>query len=144
MQGVGREIAEEARMLPERQARDNEAIKVRNRRGEILGLVRRRGGQGVSDLAGLSLGHHGPVGQVLVIVGQPVDQRMAMAAEVFRRHGRPCGLARGVRGSRQLKPPSSLGDLKSTGAGGLRASSGTTAVTDNSTPLEFSLPRFGA
>ncbi len=90
-QGVGGEIAEEARMLPEREARHDDAIQVRDRRAEILRLVRRRGGQGVADLAGLGFRHHRPVGQALVIVGEPVDELMAIAAEVFRRH-EPCVL----------------------------------------------------
>ena len=68
-------------------------FKILDHRAEIFRLVRRRGGQGVADFAGPGLRHHRPVGQALVIVGEPVDELMAVAAEVFRRHERPCGLA---------------------------------------------------
>ena len=89
-QRVGGEIAEETRMLPKREARNDEAIQILDHGAEFFRLVRRRGGQGVTNLAGPGLGHHRPVGQVLVVVGEPVDQLMTIAAEVFRRHERPC------------------------------------------------------
>ena len=64
-------------------------FEVLDHRAEIFRLVRRRGGQGVADFAGLGLRHHRPVGQALVIVGEPIDELMAIAAEVFGRHERP-------------------------------------------------------
>ena len=44
MQCIGGEIAEETGMLPKRQARNDEAIQVLDRRGEIFRVVWRRGG----------------------------------------------------------------------------------------------------
>ena len=82
-QRVGREIAAEARMLPKRQAGDDDAIQIRDGGAEIFRLVWRRGGQGVTDFAGPGLRHHWPVGQALVVVSEPVDELMAVAAEVF-------------------------------------------------------------
>ena len=73
-QRVGGEIAEEARMLPKRKARNDEAIEIRDRRAKVLRLVGRRGGQGVADLAWPGFRHHRPVGQAFMIVGEPVDQ----------------------------------------------------------------------
>ncbi len=79
-------------MLPKRQARHDDAIQILDQCAEIFRLARRRGGQGVADLARPGLRHHRPVGQALVIVGEPVDELMAVAAEIFGRHERPCGL----------------------------------------------------
>ena len=92
-QGVGGEIAEEARMLPERQARNDKAIEILDHRAEIFRLRRRRGGQRVADFAGLGLRHHRAFAQAFMIIGQPIDELMAIAAEFVRRHGRPCRLA---------------------------------------------------
>ena len=99
-QGVGGEIAAETRVLPKRKAGHDDAIEVLDRRAEIFRLVRRRGGQGVADFARLGLRHHRPVGQALMIVGEPIDELMAVAAEVFRRHERPCEVGRGISSAR--------------------------------------------
>ena len=74
-------------------------FEILDHRAEVFRLVRRRGGQGVADLAGPGFGHHRPVGQALVVVGQPIDELMAIAAEFFRRHERPCRFGAVVRGS---------------------------------------------
>ena len=73
-------------MLPKRKAWHDNAIEVPDHGAEFFRLGWWRGGQGVTDFAGLGFGHHRPVGQALVIVGQPIDQLMAVAAEFFRRH----------------------------------------------------------
>ena len=86
-QGVGGEIAEEARMLPQRQARQDDPIEILDYRAELLRLVRGRGGQGVANLAGPGLGHHRPIAQAFLVVGEPVDKPVAVAAELFRRQG---------------------------------------------------------
>ena len=88
-QSVGGEIAAEARMLPERETWHDDAIAILGRAAEIFRVVRWRRGQGVADFARPRLRHHRPVGQALMIIGQPVDELMAVATEVFRRHERP-------------------------------------------------------
>ena len=102
-QGVGGKIAAEPWMLPKRQSGHNNAIKILDYRAEFFRLVWRRGGQGVADFAWPGFRHHRPVGQAFMIVGEPVDELMAVAAEVFRRHERPCRLG-GRSAGRALAP----------------------------------------
>src|ERR1700722_11297053 len=90
-------------MLPKRETRNDDAIQILDHGAEIFRLVWRRGGQGVADLPWPSPGHHRPVGQALMVVGEPIDEFMAVAAEVFRRHERPCRLDRSSPG-RALAP----------------------------------------
>ena len=51
---------------------------------------------------GRVLRHHRAVGQALVVVGQPVDEPVAVAAEFFGRHGgsHPCGVAACIKARR--------------------------------------------
>ncbi len=85
-QAVGGKVAEEARVLPVREAGEDEGVEVGEDVGEGLGLVGRRGGELGGDGAGLDLGHDGTVGEGGAVVGEPVDELMAVGAELFGGH----------------------------------------------------------
>ena len=90
-QRIGREIAEEARMLPKRKSGQDDPIQIGDDLAEVFRLVRRRGRQCVADLAGPGSGHHRPLRQALVVVGQPVDELVAITTEFLRCHANPRG-----------------------------------------------------
>ena len=110
-QGVGGEVAEETRMLPKRQSRQDDAVEIVDHRAEVLRLARRLFRQGVAHLAGPGRGHHRPLGQAFMVVGQPVDEPVAVAAEFLRRQG-----LMSFSGRCSSEPASRLDARKSTGA----------------------------
>ena len=83
---IAGEIAEEARVLPERQRRQDDCVQIGDHLGEVLRLVRRRRRQCVAHLAGSGRGHDRPLLHAFMVIGQPVDEPMAMATEFFRGH----------------------------------------------------------
>lgn len=79
------EVAEEARMLPQRQAGQHDPVEIGDHRAEILRLLRRSRWQQRAHLARPGPRHHRPIGQPFLIVGQPVDQ--PVMARSFRAAG---------------------------------------------------------
>ena len=88
-EGVAGEVAEEAGVLPEGEAGEDEFVEVGENVGEGLGLVGRRGGQAGGDVAGLVGAHDGTGGEGCVIVGEPVDELVTVFAELFGGHEDP-------------------------------------------------------
>ena len=84
--GVGRKVAEEAWVLPEREARQENRFQVAKDRIEALGLVGRRGRQPGLDLARSGARHYGQIAQSGAIISNPVDQAMADDTELFGGH----------------------------------------------------------
>ena len=85
-QAVGGEVAEEARVLPVGEAGQDEGVEVGEDVAEGLGLLGWGGGELRGDVAGLDLGHDGTVGEVGAVVGEPVDELMAVRTELFGGH----------------------------------------------------------
>ena len=88
---VGREVPKEAGRLPVRDPRHDDPVEVRQHRFHVLRLLRGVGGEPRPDLPGLHLGHHRPTRDALAVVGDPVDQAVAQAAELIRGHARCSG-----------------------------------------------------
>ena len=84
--GVGGEVGEEAGVLPVGQAGDDDPIEVGEHRVEGLGLGRGVGGELVAHPAGLRRGGDGEPLDPLEVVGDPVDERVALLAEVLGGH----------------------------------------------------------
>jgi hypothetical protein len=74
-------------MLPQGEAGHDEVVEFGEDGGEGLGLVRWRGGQAGGDVAGLVRALDGAAGQAGVVVGKPVDELVAVGAELFGGHG---------------------------------------------------------
>ena len=83
---VGREVGEEARVLPVHQAGHDDAVDVGEHGGERLGLGRGVLRQLAHDVAGLHVGRHRPLLDRLDVVGDPVDESVPGVAELLRRH----------------------------------------------------------
>ena len=86
--GVGREVGEEPRVLPVRQAADQVGVEVGQHRVEGLGLLGGAGRQRGRHLAGLHLREHRQVVDGCPVVGDPVDHPVALLAELLRRQVR--------------------------------------------------------
>ena len=84
--GVGGEVGEEAGVLPVGQAGDDDPIEVGEHGVEGLGLGRGVGGELVAHPAGLGRGGDGEPLDPLEVVGDPVDERVALLAEVLGGH----------------------------------------------------------
>jgi hypothetical protein len=80
------EVSEEARVLPVRQPGQDHALEVAEDGLEALRLDRRRRRQLRPDVARRNPRHHGQAGGALTIVGHPVDDLMAQAAEFLGGH----------------------------------------------------------
>ena len=90
-----REVGEEARVIPVRDAGQQHAVEVGQHVRERLGLLGRRRGQLRADLARRDRRHHGPLAHALEIVGGPVDRGVAVGAELLRiRHAREASVPR--------------------------------------------------
>jgi len=79
----------------------------RSRRPSVFSALR----EVIADLAGPGSGHHRPLGQAFVVVGQPVDEPVAIAAEFFGRHRRPS--ARRSVGGQGVLPTASRSSMRS-------------------------------
>ena len=109
--GVGGEVAEEAGVLPVRDAGQHDPVEVGEDGGERLALLGRGAGQGRADLAGGDLRAHRQRVDPGPVVGDPVDDLVAVLAELLgshvrnwlghRRHriGATSGPRRGPRGA---------------------------------------------
>jgi len=86
-QRVRREIAEKARVLPMRQPRHDQALKVLDHLRERLPSARRLGRQQGAHLAGLGRRHHRARRERLPVVGDQVDHAVPVGTELVRRHG---------------------------------------------------------
>ena len=83
---VRREVAEEIRMLPVRQARQDHRLEIPQHRVEALGRVRRRSGQLRTDRARRDPRHHRKVTDARPVIRDPVDDLVAQLAELVGRH----------------------------------------------------------
>ena len=84
---VRREVGEEVRVLPLREAGHDDSIEVGHHGGERLGFGRRVVGQRGSHVAGRDRRLHRPLVDLGDVVGDPVDQRVAAGAELLGCHG---------------------------------------------------------
>ena len=75
------EVGEEPRVLPVRDAREEDLVEVAEHRGERLRLLGRRLRQPRADLPRLDLGEHGQLAHPFEVVGRPVDGAVAVLAE---------------------------------------------------------------
>ena len=82
---VAGEVGEEAGMLPVGDARHDDTVEVGQHVGERLGLGRRVFGQHRPNVAGLDLRSHRVLLDALHVVGDPVDQRVAVHCGGCRR-----------------------------------------------------------
>ncbi len=90
---VGGEIAVEVRMLPMGQAGHDQLVDIVEDRGERLALAGGLSGQGGLEIAGFDLGHDRALTDGLAVVGDQVDQLVAVLAELFGGHlGSPGGV----------------------------------------------------
>ena len=78
----GREIGEEAGVLPVRDPRQQHLVEVAQHRRERLGDLRRRLGQRPPDLARLDLCEHRQLPHPLEVRGCPLERRSAVVAEI--------------------------------------------------------------
>ncbi|MNE62835.1 hypothetical protein D3C80_1581440 [compost metagenome] len=83
---VGGEVTEKIRMLPVGQAGHDQLVDVLEDLLERLTLSRRRGWQCRLEVTGLNLGHDRQFADTLAVVGDQVDQLVAMFAKFFRAH----------------------------------------------------------
>ena len=79
------EVREEARVVPVRDAGQQDRVEVLEHRGERLALLRRRRGEPCADLARLDLCEHGEIAAVLEVPGDPVDRRISILAKAHSR-----------------------------------------------------------
>ena len=86
--GVRREVREEARVLPVREAGDEVLVQVRQHGLERLRLLRQRRRQRRRHVARLHLGEHGQVVDGLPVVRDPVHDPVSLLAELVRRQVR--------------------------------------------------------
>ena len=77
-----REVGEEARALPVRQARQHDSVEIVEQRLERLGLVGRRGRQRSADRARLDGREHGELADVLEVGRDPLERERAVLPEV--------------------------------------------------------------
>src|SRR3954464_1092524 len=80
-----REVREEARMVPVRDARQDDAFEVREDRVEADAVFGRMRRQIVSDLSRAHAREYGKALGVLEVVGDPVRERVGLAAEIVHR-----------------------------------------------------------
>src|SRR4051812_24015605 len=73
-------------MLPMREAGQEDLLQIAEHRLEALGPLGGRARQLTLDLAGGGAGHHRAVCQCRPVIGNPVDQPVAVGAELVRRH----------------------------------------------------------
>ncbi len=81
-------ITVEIRVLPMGQARHDQLIHVLDNRVEGLALLRRGRRQGRLQVTGLDLGHDRTLMHGLAVIGDQVDQLMAILAKLFGGHAR--------------------------------------------------------
>ncbi len=81
------EIGEEARVIPVGEGWNDEALEVLEDDIHGFGLFGRAGGELVDEVAGLHVGEHGVIAGVGEVVGDPVDDFVAVLAELVRSHG---------------------------------------------------------
>ncbi len=89
--GIGREVGEERRVLPVRDARQDRRVEVGEQvreRFTVLGRVRRQGGP---DVTGGHLREHRQRFEAFLVVGDPVDDLVPVPPELRRRHVRRFG-----------------------------------------------------
>ena len=84
--GVGREVGEEPRVLPVREAGHDDAVEVGQHGVERLGGLRCRRRQQASYVTGRDLRADGQVVEGGPVVGDPVDGGVPLAAELLGRH----------------------------------------------------------
>ena len=75
-------------MIPVRQARDEHALEVGHDRVERFALFRRAGGQRGRDVTGPRAGQDGVAFDVLEVIGDPLDELVAVAPEIYCLHVR--------------------------------------------------------
>ena len=75
-------------MIPVRQAGHEHALEVGHDRVERFALFRRAGGQRGRDVTGLRAGQDGIALDVLEVVGDPLDELVAVAPEICGVHVR--------------------------------------------------------
>src|SRR5579864_9761674 len=84
--GVAREVGEKVGRLPVRDAGEDEVLDVAEDRVEGLALLRPSRRQLGAELAGLRLGEDGEGFDFAVVVGDPVDDGVAVTAELAGGH----------------------------------------------------------
>jgi hypothetical protein len=89
-------------MLPVREAGQDDPVEVGEDRLEALGRLGRRGAQPGAYGARLDAGHDGVLGGPGAVVGDPVDDLVAEAAELLGVHRGPYA----SRSRRRVSPPS--------------------------------------
>ena len=102
---IGGEVREEGRMLPVRHSRQDDLREVAEDAVEVFGINRRQGREFSENVTRCDRGLHGPLFDMLEVVGHPVDQLMRVAAELCYLHCRrkrpltipaSCSLSRSV------------------------------------------------
>ncbi|MNO86454.1 hypothetical protein D3C76_778500 [compost metagenome] len=93
---VGGEVAVEIRVLPMRQAGHHQVVHIIEDRRERLALLGRSSRQGGLEVARLDLRHDRAFGHTLAVVGDQVDQLVAVLAKFFWGHARSPLLLSGV------------------------------------------------
>ncbi len=81
LRGADREVREEARALPVRDARQQDLVEVAQHVRERLALLRRRDRQGSADVTGLDLCEDGQLADALEIPRRPLERGSAVLAE---------------------------------------------------------------
>ena len=73
-------------MVPMRVCRNDDALEVREDGFHRLGPVRRRRREGCPQITGFDVRQNGPLVRRFQIIGDPIDHRVAVFAELRRRH----------------------------------------------------------
>jgi hypothetical protein len=82
------EESEERWMLPVCDSGHDDSVEIAHDLPERLGVFGRVPGERPPDVAGPGVRHHRVFGDVTTVVGDPVDDGVALLAELFRCHGK--------------------------------------------------------